>query len=167
MRIKWHTEKRKVADLNKYEFNPRKMDDKTFEKLKASINDIGYAEIIAINTDNTIVAGHMRVRAMIALGMIDDEIEVRVPERALTEKEFQQYLIQSNKLTGVFDFDMLANVFDPTDLYDWGFTAKDLGMPDFAPADESEQGDLSKVGTDGEGKLKEVTCPDCGHTFEA
>lgn len=163
----WHNEQRKVSDLIPFSKNPRKMTEAQVAQLTSSLERFNLVEIPVINTDNTIIAGHQRLKILSMLNRRDEVIDVRVPNRSLTPEEFNEYLIRSNKNTGEWDTDMLANVFDPTDLYNWGFTAKDLGMPDFAPADESEQGDLSKVGTDGEGKLKEVTCPDCGHVFEA
>lgn len=125
--IQWKTEKRKISDLKEYAHNPRKMPKRMFEQLKSSITDIGYAELVAIDTDNTIIAGHMRVAAMKALGRENDEIEVRVPERKLTEDEFKRYLIVSNKVKGNFDNDMLANVFDTQFLVDFcGFLPSDF-----------------------------------------
>ena len=106
----WKTEKRIVKDLVFFEENPRKISREKFLILVESIKNIGYAEIVAINTDNIICAGHMRVHALIELGMSDEEIEVRVPERKLTQKEFMTYLVASNKSTGEWDFNMLANI---------------------------------------------------------
>lgn len=123
--MKWSTQKRKIADLREYELNPRKISPTMFEKLKKSINELGYAELVTIDTDNTIVAGHQRVRAMIAMGKQGEEIEVRVPERKLTVKEFQQYLLISNKVTGEFDNEILTE-FDADLLSDAGFDSKEI-----------------------------------------
>jgi DNA modification methylase len=135
--IKWTTEKRKVSDLKAYDNNPRQITDVMFEKLKDSINTLGYVELIAINTDNTIVAGHMRVKALIALGRGEEIVEVRVPERKLTKEEFEKYLLVSNKVTGAWDYDKLANCFDNEFLFDAGFEPSELGM-DIDDSEEEE-----------------------------
>lgn len=123
--MKWATQKRKIADLKEYELNPRKISPAMFERLKKSITELGYAELVTIDTDNVIVAGHQRIRAMIAMGKGNDEIEVRVPERKLTKKEFEQYLLISNKVTGEFDNELLAE-FDEDILLDSGFESKEV-----------------------------------------
>lgn len=124
----WTTEYRRVSDLKAYEHNPRQINDKQFEKLKESISSMGYIELVAIDVDNTIIAGHMRIKALIDLGRGDEEIEVRVPNRKLTEREFKKYLIVSNKVSGAWNFETLSNVFDIGDLKDWGFSMRELGM---------------------------------------
>jgi len=91
---------------------------------------------VTIDTDNTIVAGHQRVRAMIAMGKQNEEIEVRVPERKLTPQEFKQYLLISNKVTGEFDEDMLAE-FDKELLADVGWESKEI---DKIFSDDGEDG---------------------------
>ena len=79
----WHTETRKIKDLKEHEKNPRKITKDQMEKLKQSLKSFNYVETIVINLDNTILAGHMRIRALKALGRIKEEIEVRVPNRQL------------------------------------------------------------------------------------
>ena len=80
----WHTELRKIKDLKEHEKNPRKITKDQMEKLKQSLKSFNYVETIVVNLDNTILAGHMRIRAMKALGRGKEEIEVRVPNRQLT-----------------------------------------------------------------------------------
>lgn len=124
--MKWTTQQRKVSDLIPYAANPRQMTDKQNKYLTKSLEKFDLVEIPAINTDGTILAGHQRLRIMQTLGRGDEVIDVRVPDRLLTEKEVQEYNIRSNKNTGEFDFDILANSFDTTDLLEWGFDEKDL-----------------------------------------
>ena len=81
-KLSWHTEQRKVSDLIPNAENPRKMTEKQAEELKKSLQKFNLAEIPAINTDNKIVAGHMRVATLQLLGRSDEEIEVRVPGTA-------------------------------------------------------------------------------------
>ncbi len=81
---------------------------------------------MVINLDNTILAGHMRVKAMKSMRKGKKEIDVRVPNRMLTPDEAEEYLIRSNKNTGEWDWEILANEFDSDKLFDWGFTEDEL-----------------------------------------
>jgi hypothetical protein len=134
-RLEWTTEKRTLGDLIPYEHNPRQLSEKQYHDLKASLARFDLAEIPAINTDNKLVAGHQRVRILLELEGPDREVDVRVPNRKLTKEEFDEYLIRSNKNTGDWDLDVLANAFDVDDLKEWGFDDFELGM------DEEEEYD--------------------------
>jgi len=126
MKIMWHTEKRKISDLIPTEGNPRQLTDKQYKDLKKSLNKFDLAEIPAINQDNAILAGHMRLKILAELKG-DHEIDVRVPNRPLTKKEAEEYLIRSNKNTGEWDMDALGN-FDVEDLVEWGFEENELSF---------------------------------------
>lgn len=137
-KITWHTEKRKASDLKGYQHNPRQMTEKDFEDLKKSIKKFNYVEIVAINTDNMIIAGHQRVKALIELGRGNEQIEVRIPNRKLLKKEFQEYLIRSNKNTGEWDFDKLAEHFTLDNLEEWGFEPEELDFADNIQVQEDD-----------------------------
>lgn len=158
--IEFRTEKRKIRDLIPYEYNPRTITRKQYKDLERSFNKFGYVELVAINEDNTILAGHQRICLMMDLGWGDKEIEVRVPNRHLTEAEFKDYLIVSNVTGGDFDYDLLANHFDCQDLLASGFEEKTLlqnfEIPGFGETDEDDQPDLTE-------EKKKKTCPNCGH----
>ena len=106
MEIKWTTEQRKISDLIPTDGNPRQLTDKQYKELKKSLKKFDLAEIPAINQDNSILAGHMRLKILAELKG-DHEIDVRVPNRPLTKKEAEEYLIRSNKNTGEWDMDAL------------------------------------------------------------
>ena len=127
-KLKWSTEKRLVKELIPYENNPRKMTKDQVDQLTKSLKKFDLVEIPVINTDNKIIAGHQRLKIMAALGMVDDLIDVRVPNRLLTDKEYEEYNIRSNKNTGEWDWDILGNVFDKDDLVEWGFNELELGL---------------------------------------
>lgn len=126
MQLTWQTEKRKVNDLIPYEQNPREMSEEQVKHLKASLEKFNLAEIPAINTDNVILAGHQRLKILQILGRGDEEIDVRVPSRKLTEDEVKEYNIRSNANSGSFNFDILANAFSIDELKGWGFPEDDL-----------------------------------------
>jgi DNA modification methylase len=141
-KITWNTEKRLVKDLKPYKNNPRQISKHQLEHLRKSLEKFDYCEIIAIQPDNTIIAGHMRIKAMQGLGWKNREIEVRVPSRQLTEEEMREYLIRSNKNTGDWDWDVLANEWDIIDLFECGFTQEDLGfLKEELNAEEKEEPD--------------------------
>lgn len=123
----WHNEKRKLSDLIPYGENPRQLTKKQHQDLTKSLKKFNLVEIPAINTDNKICAGHQRIAILKEQGN-DIEIDVRVPNRKLTDKEFQEYNIRSNKNLGEFDFDLLANNFDLPDLLEFGFEEYELGI---------------------------------------
>jgi len=124
-KLEWHTEKRKIKDLIPFEGNPRQMTEKQNNDLTKSLEKFDLVEIPVIDTDNKIVAGHQRLRIMQALGRGAEEIDVRMPNRKLTDKEFGEYNIRSNKNLGEWDYDLLAN-FDEDMLLDVGFDSEDL-----------------------------------------
>lgn len=126
--IEWKTEKRKVRDLVPYASNPRKMTRNQFRHLVESFEKFNYVELVAIQPDNRIIAGHMRIKVLRQMGRGNEEIEVRVPTRILSEQEMREYLIRSNKNKGDFDYDILANEYDPNDLLAFGFEPEDLSI---------------------------------------
>lgn len=126
-KIIWRTERRKVKDLIRYEKNPRKLSTTQLEGLKRSLKKFNVAELPCINTDGTLVAGNQRVLALSLLGRGDEEIEVRVPSRTLTDAEFRDYLLTSNRSGASWDFEKLAADFDISELLTAGFDSFDLG----------------------------------------
>ncbi len=116
----WHTENRKINDLIPYAKNPRSISDKQLNDLKKSLKKFDLVEIPAIDIDNKIIAGHQRLKVMQLLGRGNEFVDVRVPNRKLTSKEFDSYLISSNALGGDWDFESLKS-FDLDILMEAGF----------------------------------------------
>lgn len=127
--IEWTTQKRKLSELIEWEHNPRQLTAKQAADLAASLKRFGYVEPIAINTDGTILGGHMRRKVMMAQALLDpgQEVEVRVPSRELTLVEVAELNVRLNRNSGEWDYDALANVFDEGALKAWGFTDFDFG----------------------------------------
>lgn len=124
-KLEWHTERRLVKDLLPWDGNPRKLSDEQAEQLKISLDKFNLVELPAIDTNNRLVAGHQRVKVLLLLNRGEEEIEVRVPNRKLTETEFKEYNLRSNRNTGEWDFDKLKD-FDLDLLLDVGFDDTDL-----------------------------------------
>ena len=129
VKLTWHTEKRRLGDLIEWDKNPRQLKDHDAEHLKKSLDNFGVADPLIINTDNRIIGGHMRRRIMLKNGYKEDDlVDVRVPERELTEREAEELAIRLNKNTGDWDFDALANNFELDDLLEWGFDKQELDL---------------------------------------
>lgn len=125
-KLEWRTERRKVKDLIRYEKNPRKLSATQLDGLKRSLKKFNVAELPCINTDGTLVAGNQRVLALSLLGRGEEEIEVRVPNRLLTEAEFRDYLLTSNRSGASWDFEKLCQDFSLEELLTAGFDSLDL-----------------------------------------
>ena len=117
-------EKIKISELNPAEYNPRRMTKKQYEDLKSSLEKFGLVDPIIINSDNTVVGGHQRLRIMRELGA-----ELIPTVRVNLSKEDEKELnIRLNKNSGEFDLDVLANNFEVDELKDWGFKDVELGF---------------------------------------
>lgn len=162
-KIQWKTEKRLLKDLKEHPSNPRTLSKKSHKDLLNSFKKFDYAEIIAINTDGVILAGHQRAHIMLELGWGDKEIEVRVPNHELSENDAKEYLIRSNKNTGDWDFDILANQFESLDLLAFGFEEKEL-LGEFEIEDKSEK-EVKEIDFESKHCI-EISCTDENHQKE-
>jgi len=109
-KITWSTEKRCIKDLLPADYNPRKLSKEQEKNLRKSLTKFDLVEIPAIDLDGTILAGHMRVATLIDMGRGQEEIDVRVPSRKLTEGEAKEYNLRSNKNTGEWDMEKLMEM---------------------------------------------------------
>lgn len=126
IKLEWRTERYRVNDLVPQEINPRKITDKQMSDLTRSLKKFNLVEVPAVDLNGKILAGHQRIKALQILGRGDEMIDVRIPNRKLTEKESKEYLIASNKLGGDFDYDLLKS-FNFETLEFAGFNQIELG----------------------------------------
>lgn len=136
MPLEWTNEKRKVSDLVPYEFNPRKLTEDRKRLLINSIEKFNLAEVPAINTDNVIIAGHQRIKVLMELGRGNELIDVRIPNRSLTEIEFKEYNLVSNIPVGFWDVDVLSEHFQDIDIESLGLVMADIDIPGEALSDD-------------------------------
>ena len=137
-KLKWHTEQRIINDLIPYKENPRTMTGKQKNDLEESLKRFNLMSIPVINTDNTIISGHQRMKILQLVGRGKEEIDVRVPNRKLTKDEFKEANLRENKNLGGWDWDILAN-FDEELLLDVGFTEEELENPTFEATEDIEK----------------------------
>jgi len=126
-KLKWTTVQKRVNDLVPQEVNPRTITDKQMSDLKRSLKKYNLVEIPAIDLDGKILAGHQRIKALQLLDRGEEAIDVRIPNRQLTQEEANQYLIASNALGGDWDFEKLKS-FDLDLLADVGFDQIELSQ---------------------------------------
>ena len=103
-----------VSVLKPAEYNPRKKlkpGDKEYKKIKASIEEFGFADPLVVNADMTIIGGHQRLTVAIGLGYT--EVPCAVVD---VDKDREKALnIALNKITGQWDEEMLANLLKDLD----------------------------------------------------
>lgn len=151
-KLSWTTVQKRVNDLIPQEINPRKISDKQMSDLKRSLKKFNLVEIPAVDYDGTILAGHQRIKALQLLERGDEMIDIRLPNRKLTEKEAKEYLIGSNKLGGDWDFDILKS-FELDTLSFAGFD--DIELAKFWDSENETKEDSFDV----EKELKRITDP--------
>lgn len=163
-------EQLKIQKLTLLENNPRKISREQLQKLKESLTSdptflekrpvlvnrvIEEKEVLEDGTEffhykYIVYAGNQRVRAAKALGwkMIPCLVDYNIDKELMKSRA-----IKDNKSVGSWDYDILANDFELTDLVEWGFTTDELmGCVDILKGEEPKK----------EKEKKEKTCPRCG-----
>jgi len=99
--------------------NPRVIKDDKFKKLVPSIRDLPeMADVrpLVVNQDMVVLGGNMRLKAMKEAGWT----EVPIIQVNWDEDKQRQFIIKDNLSGGEWDWEMLANQWDSTELADWG-----------------------------------------------
>jgi len=119
-------EKRKISELIKAEYNPRKISVVQLQELKDGIEEFGLVSPLVVNENperkNIIVGGHQRLKLWEELG--NKEVDCSIVNLPL-DKE-RKLNIKLNKNGGTFDDDLLKEFFEFEELIEWGFTASEL-----------------------------------------
>jgi hypothetical protein len=118
--LKWKTEQRKISDLIPTDANPRKLSAKGRERLKNKIKKLGVFEIPAVDEKDKLLNFNQRLKILLMLGMGNEYIDVRVPNRPLTEEERKEIVLSSNIHEGEWDVDILESDYADIDLSEIG-----------------------------------------------
>ena len=122
MNIEWV----KTTDIHANENNPRILKDDKFKKLVQSIKDFPeMLEIrpIVVNNEMMVLGGNIRLKAIQEIGL--KEIPIIKAEN-LTEGQEREFLIKDNVGFGEWDWDALANDWNPEELNEWGLDIPNL-----------------------------------------
>ena len=146
----------KISQVKSNPNNPRLIKNDKFKKLVKSVQD--FPEMlelrpIVVDENMIVLGGNMRLKACIEAGLKEVWIEVA----DLTEQQKKEFTIKDNVGFGEWEWDMLANDWEQTELEDWGldgfpFEDKTLEAEedDFAVPDEIKTdivlGDLFEIG---------------------
>jgi hypothetical protein len=142
MNIEWV----KTTDIYANENNPRILKDDKFKKLVQSIKDFPeMLEIrpIVVNNEMMVLGGNMRLKAIEEIGL--KEIPIIKAEN-LTEEQEREFLIKDNVGFGEWDWDALANDWNPEELNQWGLDVPNIDditetkdIPDVGEVEFSEE----------------------------
>jgi site-specific DNA-methyltransferase (adenine-specific) len=124
MNIEWV----KTKDIIPNTENPRIIKDDKFKKLVQSIKDFPeMLEIrpIVVNNEMMILGGNMRLKAIQEIGIKEVPI---IKAENLTEQQQREFLIKDNVGFGEWDWDALANDWDPAELNEWGLDVPNLDL---------------------------------------
>ncbi len=120
----------KISEIKPYEKNPRK-NEKAVEIVMKSIKEFGFKVPIILDRNNTIIAGHTRLKAAEKLGI--KEIPC-VRAEDLTEEQAKAFRIMDNKSSEFAEWDLELLKGELTSLQEadfrlelTGFSFKELG----------------------------------------
>jgi hypothetical protein len=140
----------KLTEITENPENPRTIDKGKFQKLKNSIKE--FPKMMALrpivtNDDGMVLGGNMRLKALRELGYdkIPDDWVKKASD--LTEDEKRQFIIVDNVGFGEWDWDVLANDWNPEELADWGLIVPDyfdpythkVETPEYKPINEKPE----------------------------
>jgi ParB-like chromosome segregation protein Spo0J len=129
----------KLSEIKSNPNNPRIIKDDKFRKLVNSIQEFPkMLEIrpIVVNADMIVLGGNMRLKACKEAGL--KEVPIIFADD-LTEDEQKQFIIKDNVGFGEWDWDMLANEWEPELLNEWGLEVPNWGeTPDYDILDDDE-----------------------------
>ena len=109
----------KLEEIKMNPSNPRVIKDEKFRQLVKSIKEFPeMLEVrpIVVNSDMIVLGGNMRLKACTEAGL--KQIPVIVAE--FDESKQSEFIIKDNIGYGEWNWDMLANTFEPQQLQDWG-----------------------------------------------
>jgi DNA modification methylase len=133
MNIEWV----KTKDIVPNTENPRIIKDDKFKKLVQSIKDFPeMLEIrpIVVNNEMMILGGNMRLKAIQEIGIKEVPI---IKAENLTEQQQREFLIKDNVGFGEWDWDALANDWDPAELNEWGLDVPNMDLTELEAEDDN------------------------------
>ena len=153
--ITWKIQTIPLKNLKDNPKNPREITKKQLKHLEDLIKDFGLIDKPIVNLDMTIIGGHQRIRILKKKKI--KEVDCWIPDIQLEPAQIDRLCVGLNLNQGHWDWDCLANEFEPLDLLNWGFTEEQL----IGSCKEAE--DLLSDSPDENSNKKKKACPNCGH----
>ncbi|OGG54930.1 hypothetical protein A3D62_02525 [Candidatus Kaiserbacteria bacterium RIFCSPHIGHO2_02_FULL_49_11] len=125
-KITWSPTTRKLGDLIKNGYNPRKLSENERRDLEKSVTEFGTVVPIVLNIGsraNIIIGGEQRIKVYADLSI--EDVECMVPSRELSLEEERELNLRLNKNTGSWNEELLKE-FDMSVLLDVGFGDEEL-----------------------------------------
>ena len=134
-----------VGDVHPYEDNPRRNDD-AVQAVVNSLREFGWKQPIVVDADGTIVVGHTRYKAALALEMTHVPVVVASD---LTPEQCAAYRLADNRVGELaeWDMDLLAQELDglaDLDMSAFGFD-EDISSMEFMDFDGDGDGGGSVI----------------------
>ena len=140
-----------IGEVNEYPNNPRQ-NASAIQKVVDSINNVGWRVPIVVDEENTILAGHTRLKAARAMNLTKVPVHIALDENGnpLSEEKKKAYRIMDNKSTEAASWDskLLAEEF--AFLADTGFDLLSTGFDN----EEIERITKSLMEFDGEPEIE-------------
>jgi hypothetical protein len=130
----------KISKVNSNPDNPRVIRDYKFNKLVNSVKEFPQMlklRPIVVNEDMVVLGGNMRLKACKAAGLKEVWI---LKATDLTLDQQNEFIVKDNVGFGEWDWDVLANTWDTSELKEWG-----LDIPKWEEKDEFE-GEIEDTG---------------------
>ena len=163
MNIEWV----KTKDIIANDTNPRVIKDDKFKKLVQSIKDFPQMlqlRPIVVNDDMVVLGGNMRLRAVQEVGLKEVPI---IKASDLTPEQQKEFIIKDNVGFGEWDWDVLANEWEPELLSAWGLDVWQQPVEvDYSLLDEEDLSDELADMADGVKKAIQIEF-EPGHYEEA
>lgn len=179
----------KITDLKPAEYNPRRISDDDYQKLKNSISTFGLVDPIIVNLKNMhIVGGHQRYDVLLDEHMLDNDFLAELSmirlgdvgfvftdtNLSIADDDHEKALnLALNKISGDWDNDKLSMVLEDLedsdlDLELTGFEEYELMElkfnNDIEYDDNISESDLSENTSSKE--VRGIICPYCGKEFD-
>ena len=150
-------QKIKISEVKANPSNPRTIKDDKFNKLVQSIKDFPQMlelRPIVVNDDMIVLGGNMRLKACKEAGLKEVPI---IKASELTPEQQAEFIVKDNIGFGEWDYELLLNAYDSSELEAWGLDLLDLPEKEleaeedgYEIADEIETdivlGDLFEIG---------------------
>lgn len=157
-----------VSTLIPYANNARTHDESQIKQIASSIKAFGFNNPVLIDEENSIIAGHGRVKAAELLGL--NEIPT-IKLSHLSDAQRKAYILADNRMSldAGWDVELLNLELTGLDELDFdlsltGFNNEELlvhlDKVNFDPTSEDNQGNLDEL------EPKYISCPHCGKEFD-